>query len=519
LTNTTYHCIFLPFVDVYDLGGPEVFKRLDCKKEGKKNLVVIPMPFIRGLDELVEGHHGGGANDVLQYLTDFKDYTIDTELGFSICEASEGLDIVLLEVDKKAFNKFSVIDCVKKIVNVWESDAVDSPIILTNKSKYHIKFTGRGIKVEEPHFLQVKADIVHEGVISGNPTLQEKLHSNNGTISLTDASKILKRDLYINQFIKFVGHGTYEYARVQADLIYNDAKTRVVDHKNARLEFLKRQEYGKQVHVGKQTKDNVLGISPLDMEQYLALQYGMFDKNVSLFFLCGTQGSGKTLLSYVASIDLVLWYDKEEAKKRGLDKREGLYKKIVLLKPTEILGGSRRDVGALPGNLYEKIKPHLGAYIDAHRVSVLNDVFSFEDMLKHPKFANDFGEKRPEETNKRKIDGHAYLPPNSEVIELTYSGFMRGRSFSDTILLVDEVQNFTPYEVKTIIARLGEGCKVVLMGDPLQVDNPLCSRSINGLTHAIKHYLDKPYSSLVNLSRNYRSQMSQDTDDWKVYSA
>ena len=120
MTNTTYHCIFLPFVDVYDLGGPEVFKRLDCKKEGKKNLVVIPMPFIRGLDELVEGHHGGGANDVLQYLTDFKDYTIDTELGFSICEASEGLDIVLLEVDKKAFNKFSVIDCVKKIVNVWE---------------------------------------------------------------------------------------------------------------------------------------------------------------------------------------------------------------------------------------------------------------------------------------------------------------------------------------------------------------------------------------------------------------
>ncbi|HLD46101.1 MAG TPA: hypothetical protein VJC18_11765, partial [bacterium] len=59
----------------------------------------------------------------------------------------------------------------------------------------------------------------------------------------------------------------------------------------------------------------------------------------------------------------------------------------------------------------------------------------------------------------------------------------------------------------------------ILMGDPLQVDNPLCSRSINGLTHAIKHYLGKPYASLVTLPHNYRSQMSQDTDDWKVYSA
>ncbi|EKD52520.1 MAG: hypothetical protein ACD_62C00002G0012 [uncultured bacterium] len=514
-----YYTIFLPFVDVYDLGGPEIFKRLDCKKEGKKNLVVIPMPFIRGLDELREGHHGGGANDVLHYLKQFNNYEIDYEIGCSLCEASVGLDIILLEVDKKAFNKFSVIDCLKKIVTIWESETPHSPIILTNKEKYHIKFRGRGIQVEDPQFLQVKADIVHEGVITGNPELQEQLHSNKGTVPLEDATDLLGRELYLNQFIKFVGHGNYEYARVLGDLVYNDAHTRVIDYQNPRVEFLKRQEYSKHIRIGSQIKDNILGIKPLDMEQYLALQYGLFDPNISLFALCGTQGSGKTLLSYVSSIDLVLWYDKEESKKRGLDSREGFFKKIVLLKPTEILGGNRRDIGALPGSLYEKIKPHLGPYMDAHRSSVLNELFAFEEMLRHPKFANDFGDRRTEETNKRKIENCAYLPPNSEVIELTYSGFMRGRSFRDTILLIDEVQNFTPYEVKTIIARLGEGCKVILMGDPLQVDNPLCSRSINGLTHAIKHYLGKPYASLVTLPHNYRSQMSQDTDDWKVYSA
>ncbi|MBU0504807.1 MAG: PhoH family protein [bacterium] len=515
----TYHSIFLPFVDIYDLGGPDVFKCLDCKKEDKKNLVVIPTPFIRGLDELKEAHHGGGTVDVLQYLKQFKDYNIDHNMGFSIFEASQGLDIVLLEVDKKAHNKFSVVDCIKKILSIWSAEEPQAPIILTNKEKYHIKFTSRGITVEDPQFLQVSADIVHEGVITGNPLLQEKLHANNGVIDLETASKLLNRTLYINQFIKFVGHGKYEYARVIADNSYNTTKSRIVDFHNARVEFLKRHEYSKQVRVGTQTMDNILGISPLDMEQYLALQYGIYPKDISLFFLCGTQGSGKTLLSYVSTIDMILWYDKEESQKRGMAKRDGFYKKVVLLKPTEIIGGRRRDVGALPGSLYDKIKPHLGPYIDAHRESTLNELFAFDDMLKHPKFANDFGDKRSEETNKKKINGCSYLPPNSEVIELTYSGFMRGRSFRDTILIIDEAQNFTPYEIKTIIARLGEGCKVIIMGDPLQVDNPLCSRSINGLTHTIKHYLDKPYSALVTLTHNYRSQMSQDTDDWKVYSS
>ena len=101
---------------------------------------------------------------------------------------------------------------------------------------------------------------------------------------------------------------------------------------------------------------------------------------------------------------------------------------------------------------------------------------------------------------------------------MTYSGHVRGRSFRNTLILVDEAQNFTPYELKTIIERTGEGCKIVLMGDPAQVDNPFCSREINGLTHAIKQYIDKPYSALVTLTRNYRSQMSEDAKSWRVFS-
>ena len=274
--------------------------------------------------------------------------------------------------------------------------------------------------------------------------------------------------------------------------------------------------------VGNHNRDEILGISPRDMEQYLAMQYGLLNNDVSLFFLTGAQGSGKTLLSYVCAVDQILWYEKDMRSKRlqtdGSKSKSGSYKNIILLKPNEIMGGKRRDIGALPGSLYSKIKPHLGPYLDGHRESILHEYFPFEEMLRHPRFPNDFGDKRRDCGNV-KINNEARLPADFEAIEMTYSGFMRGRSFTNTLILVDEAQNFSPYEVKTILERMGEGCKGIIMGDPLQVDNPYCSREINGMTHAISHYLSKPYSALINLTRNYRSQVSADAQEWRVFNS
>jgi PhoH-like ATPase len=236
--------------------------------------------------------------------------------------------------------------------------------------------------------------------------------------------------------------------------------------------------------------------------------------------LCGSQGSGKTLLGYVSSVLQVL--SDGELKSKGQDipatlqyGAPGRFKQIVLLKSNDILGGAKRDVGFLPGSLYEKIKPHITPYIDAHRESVLGSKYAFEEMFKHPVHETDFGKRRSEYASNTSIDGK--FLPNNEAVELTYSGYLRGRSFSNTLMIIDEAQNFTPYEMKTIIERAGEGCKIIIMGDPLQQDNPDCSSKINGLTHAIKHYLPKPYSALVSLGTNYRSIMSRDATDWKAY--
>jgi PhoH-like ATPase len=83
-------------------------------------------------------------------------------------------------------------------------------------------------------------------------------------------------------------------------------------------------------------------------------------------------------------------------------------------------------------------------------------------------------------------------------------------------MFIDEAEDLTPYEMKTIIERMGVSSKLIISGDPAQTRNPYCSRKYNGFTFAIKHYLPKPYSMLVKLNTNYRHQMSEDAEDMHV---
>lgn len=524
---THYHDIFIPFTDIYKLGGAEVFKHLERKKDDHKNLVVIPYEFIRNLDEEKDRGYSGGSEDVLKFLQNETNnllYSMDLPNSgrINVYGVLEGLDVAIVD-PRKDHKDFSVTTLEEILRKNLVPDENYHPLLITNREKYHIKYKGRGMRVESPKFLQVSADIVNEGIVSGSDELLAALMQEpSRVLPLEEALPLLDREeLYVNQFVRFAGTRKSEYARVTADFMRNASGSRIVKVQNERLELLDPREHAKKMHVGQHVMDDILGIRPRDMEQYLAMQYGLLNPDVSLFFLCGSQGSGKTLLGYVAAVDLVLVYDKEYRAKRGFadgEGKNGFFKQIVLLKTNEILGGRRRDVGYLPGTLYEKLKPHLAPYIDAHKESLLGSLFPFEQMLMHPRFKNDFGEGRSEEA-KRKINGMAYLPGHIEPVEMTYSGYMRGRSFRDTLVVMDEAQNLTPYEVKTVIERLGEGCKCVIMGDPAQVDNPDCSREINGLTHAIQRYLDKPYSALITLSKNYRSQMSDDAGAWKVYSS
>ncbi|MFH1682435.1 MAG: PhoH family protein [Candidatus Woesearchaeota archaeon] len=508
-----YHEIFVPFTDVYRLGGPEVFKNLEGK-DGNKNLVVAPMPLIDRLEKEGEQYQGSGAKDTLDSLKKIqKRYPADLSLeGIAIYHFSEGLDICSVDKPLIDTNDFSITELEAKLKASFDCEK-SQPTLITTKPRYHMKFGGRGMSVEDPKFLLFGPDTAHEGIIEGNEELFAKLQENGGKINLEDAKEILGRPLYTHQFIRFTEQ---DFARVSGEYIYNRDTTRIIDMDDPHLKLLNRTEKSKGLQIGSRIVDNILGIKPLDMEQYLATQYGLLPPEVELFIICGGAGSGKTVLSYVTSIDNVLWYDEQERKRRGLNekKKGGRYERIILLKPFEIVGGSRREVGFLPGKLYDKIKGHLSSYEDAHKISDLKGI-KFEEMFLHPKFANDFETMRSKDL---KING-GYFNPHSEVIELTYSGFLRGRSFHDTLLLIDEAQNFTPYEMKTIITRVGPGSKAIVMGDPYpdQLDNPLCTPEINGLTHSIKEFLPYHYSALVMLTKLHRSQMAEDAAKWKAY--
>lgn len=518
MTSIEYHKVFVPFPDIFALSGSDVFRNLSRDVEGERNLVVVPMPMISWLDELKEGENSVGAGDALEYLKNAQVQRISSEEGIAISRVADGLDIAFVD-DPDLPNEEFIAPLEGKIRTLWSShDGDERPILVTSRDSNHIRFSVKGMRVEEPHFLQVNADIVNEGIINGSADLEAKLYESPDPVPLEIATELQGTPLRLNQFIRFTGGGGYHYARVMGTLQKNKAGTRILGIENRCVKNLSPSERDK-IHVKNHFRDNVLGITPRDMEQYLALQYGLLNPDIALFFLCGSQGSGKTLLGYVAAVDMVLQYDKEQRKLRGQEEgKGGFFKQIVLLKPNEILGGSRRDVGALPGSLYDKLKPHLAPYIDAHKESILGNLFSFDEMLRHPKFPNDFGEPRSIPANQARINNCAHLPSHAEVVEMTYSGFLRGRSFRDTLIIIDEAQNFTPYEVKTILERMGDGCKGIVMGDPSQVDNPFCSIEINGLTHAIRHYLERPYTALVALTRNYRNQVSDDARTWKVFS-
>ncbi|MBT5023636.1 hypothetical protein HOK51_05265 [Candidatus Woesearchaeota archaeon] len=525
-----YHEIFIPLLDVYSEGGTEVFRNLERKEGDEKNLVVIPRTFTKYLQELKDTQHDEGSADALRFLKEAaRNKVIHRDKGITLCRVSTGLDVAIIDDNKTDHEnkKTTVSELEELVMNKWELPITDGkkhrPEIITSVENYHIKYLGRGMRVKDPEFLLVNSDIVNEGIILGNNDLYARLQNRNEIVNADDAAEMLEReDLYLNQFIKFLGgENRYEYARVCGDLIKNRSGTRILEVENKRVELLRREEYKKHIiSPGGTTRDNILGIKPLDMEQYIAFQYGLLNPDVSLMFICGEQGSGKTLLSYAAAIDQILYYNKETRQTKGIDvnKKENSFKKIVLIKPNEILGGKRREIGFLPGSLFDKIRPHLEPYIDAHKETILNQILPFEELLKHPKFENEFGMKpRDAEFKNKRING-GFLPPRNPALEVPFSGFMRGRSFRNTILLVDEAQNYTPYELKTVLERLGPGCKAVVMGDPKQFDNPLTSKEKNGLTAVIKHYIEKPYSMQIKLIHNYRNQISEDATSMKYYS-
>jgi PhoH-like ATPase len=215
-------------------------------------------------------------------------------------------------------------------------------------------------------------------------------------------------------------------------------------------------------------REGILGIRPRNREQSFALDV-LLDDSIRLVTLLGKAGTGKTLLAIAAGL------------KRTTE--DNTYTRLVVSRPIMPLG---RDIGYLPGDVDEKLNPWMQPIYD-------NLEFLFSNG----------GTKTA-----RSSKGFLELL-ESGTIQVEPLTYIRGRSLPNQYLIVDEAQNLTPHEVKTIITRCGEGTKIVLTGDPQQIDNPYVDHASNGLSVVAERFKKERIAAHVVLTKGERSELAE----------
>ncbi len=213
-------------------------------------------------------------------------------------------------------------------------------------------------------------------------------------------------------------------------------------------------------------KAPVYGISPRNAEQTFALSV-LCDPEIPLVSLTGTAGTGKTLLALAAALE-----------------QRRLYRQIFLARP--IVPLSNKDIGYLPGEVKAKLDPYMQPIYDNLAV-----------IMSH----NGNGDGKP---------ANQQIQQMLDEDKLTVSAlpYIRGRSLNRIFFIVDEAQNLTPHEVKTIITRAGEGTKIVFTGDVFQIDHPYLDAQSNGLSYLIEKMQGQRLYAHVNLEKGERSKLA-----------
>jgi len=203
---------------------------------------------------------------------------------------------------------------------------------------------------------------------------------------------------------------------------------------------------------------NVIRLEAKNKEQAFAIE-ALLDENIPLVTLTGLAGSGKTFLAIMAGLELI---------------QSGTYDRIIITRSIQPVG---RDLGFLPGTLEEKMDPWLAPILDNLRVA-FKDTSYFKLMF------------------------------DKGIIEVAPMSYIRGRTFNNSIVLVDEAQNTTIHELKTIVTRVGDNSKIVLLGDTDQIDTPYINKQSNGLSIVISKFMNSDLAAHVHLSRGQRSELA-----------
>lgn len=209
------------------------------------------------------------------------------------------------------------------------------------------------------------------------------------------------------------------------------------------------------------------GIKPLNTEQRFALEL-LLNKDISLVTLVGLAGSGKTMIALAAALQQTL--------------EEKVYRRILVARPVIAVG---HDLGFLPGTKEEKLTNWMGAIYD-----------NLSYLLEKPKGALETA------------DMDIQMLTEEGLLEIEAVTYLRGRTLPGLLIIIDDAQNLTPHEIKTIISRAGQGAKIVLTGDPHQVDNYYLDSASNGLTNLVERFKNQTIFGHVTFTKSERSALA-----------
>jgi PhoH-like ATPase len=442
------HDIFLPMI---------VLEELDGHKKGMTEVARNARQVSRTLDALagaqgadiaqglkLDGTGHRGAGGRLFFQTQPLDYTLPTSLP-------QG------KADNQILGVVSALGDVKKALAKTSGQAAQDVVLVSKDINMRVKARALGLPTDDYQNDKTleDGDLLYSGSLALSNDFWDK-HGKTveswqqGGHTFYRITGPVVPSLLINQFVYFEAPGEPAL----------QARVTEIRDRTAVLKTLK--DYG-------HTKNAVWGVTTRNREQTFAMNL-LMDPEVDLVTLAGTAGTGKTLMALAAGLTQVL------------DDRR--YTEIIMTRATVSVG---EDIGFLPGTEEEKMGPWMGALDDNLEFLTKNDANSGG--------AGEWGRAATNELIRSKV-------------KIKSMNFMRGRTFMNKYVIIDEAQNLTPKQMKTLITRAGPGTKIICMGNLAQIDTPYLTEGSSGMTFAVDKFKGWPHGGHITLARGERSRLA-----------
>ena len=425
-----------------------------------ENNIVVPFALLSEIDSFKSGNdqrgfHAREFSRILNQLKEERDTLLELvplpePYKGSLCLSSAGNFIKKIPIEFHNGNKDQqIIATALK----WHEELPKENIILVSKD-INVRLMGHscGLKTEDYKQSLIKNldEVNYQPVVY---TVEDNLIDTlmtHKTMPVSDFPFV--REVNVNQCLTLKGHG---------------------DHPKSALAIVEQQQGNLVLKKLIRDQHKVWGISPRNREQIFAMAL-LKNQSIRLVSLIGKAGTGKTLLALAAGLD------------QTCDQK--LYQRVVVLRPMVSVG---KEIGWLPGDVHSKIDPWLKPIYD--NISL---------------FLGDEPENEKKDIKQNGVPKYQYLF-DSGIIEVEVMSFIRGRSINNAFIIVDESQNLTHHEIKTLVTRAAGNSKVVLTGDLGQIDIPYLDSHSSGLTHVVKKFSGQPIGGHVNLVKGERSELAE----------